>query len=77
VPRSFIGGYRLKTFNPRSHLFWELIHVVQHLQQSHMHPCAYLLKNVPPLGDSRFFFFWLNGNILGLGLVNECEWMLL
>jgi hypothetical protein len=30
-----------------------LIHVVQHLQQSHMHPCAYLLENVPPWGDSR------------------------
>jgi hypothetical protein len=23
-----------------------LIRVVQHLQQSHMHPCAYLLENV-------------------------------
>jgi hypothetical protein len=31
----------------------ELIHVVQHLQQSHMHPCVYLLENVPPLGDFR------------------------
>jgi hypothetical protein len=21
------------------------------LQKTHMHPCAYLLRNVPPLGD--------------------------
>ncbi len=40
-------------FDPKSSLFWELIHVVQHLQQSHMHLCAYLLENVPPSGDSR------------------------
>jgi site-specific DNA-cytosine methylase len=39
--------------NPKSSLFWEWIFVVQHLQQSDMHPCAYLLENVPPLGDSR------------------------
>jgi len=42
-----------RLFDPKSSLFWELIHVVQHLQQSHMHACAYLLKNVPPLGDFR------------------------
>ncbi len=26
---------------------------MQHLQQTHMHPCVYLLENVPPLGDSK------------------------
>jgi len=40
-------------FDPMSSLFWELIHVVQDLQMSHMYPRAYLLKNVPPLGDFR------------------------
>jgi hypothetical protein len=53
VPRSFTSEYGSRTFDLRSCLFWELIRVVQHLQQSHMHPCAYLLENVPPLGDSR------------------------
>ncbi len=40
-------------FGPKSCLLWELICVVQHLQQSHMHPCAYLLQNVPPLRDIK------------------------
>jgi site-specific DNA-cytosine methylase len=39
--------------NPRSGLFWKFIRVVQHLHQSHMHPCAYLLENIPPLEDYK------------------------
>jgi hypothetical protein len=34
----------------RSSLFWELICVVQHSQQT---PCGYLLDNVPPLVDFK------------------------
>jgi hypothetical protein len=39
--------------NPRSGLLWEFICVVQHLHKSHMHPCAHLLENAPPLEDYK------------------------
>ncbi len=40
-------------FDLKLGLFWECIYVVQHLQYTRMHPCAYLLENVPPLRDAR------------------------
>ncbi len=39
--------------NPKSGLLRELIYVAKDLQQTQMHPCAYLFENVPPLGDFR------------------------
>ncbi len=37
--------------NPKSGLLGESIHVEKDLQQTQMHPFAYLLENVPPLGN--------------------------
>jgi hypothetical protein len=34
-------------------VIWQLIWVLQYLQTIQLHSCAYVLKNVPPLGDSR------------------------
>jgi hypothetical protein len=48
-------------------LLSESIHVAKNLQQTQLHPFAYLLENVPPLGIFSQFF-WLVGNILKLGL---------
>lgn len=39
--------------NPKSRLFWDLISIIHYLQATHMHQCAHLLENVPPLGDYR------------------------
>jgi site-specific DNA-cytosine methylase len=37
--------------NPKLGLLRESIHVAKDLQHTQMHPCAYLLENVPPFGD--------------------------
>ncbi len=34
-------------------LLWELIRVLQYLRTSQLHSCAYVLENIPPLGDSQ------------------------
>jgi hypothetical protein len=37
----------------RSAMFWEMIRVIKHLQDNQVHPPAYILENVPLLGDAR------------------------
>lgn len=39
--------------DPRSALFWEMLRVLRHLQLHQTHPPAYILENVPLLGDVR------------------------
>lgn len=41
--------HRSRTFKPW--VFWELIRVLQYLQTIQIHSCAYVLENVPSLGD--------------------------
>jgi site-specific DNA-cytosine methylase len=36
----------------RSAMFWEMIRVSKHLQDNQVHPPAYILENVPLLGDA-------------------------
>jgi site-specific DNA-cytosine methylase len=38
---------------PRSRMFWEMLRVLRHLQTHQAHVSAYILKNVPLLGDIR------------------------
>ncbi len=40
--------------DPRSRMFWEMLRVLCHLQTHHVHALAYILENVPLLGDTRF-----------------------
>jgi site-specific DNA-cytosine methylase len=39
--------------DPRSHVFWEMLRVLRHLQTHQARALAYILKNVPLLGDTR------------------------
>ncbi len=39
--------------DPRSHMFWEMLRVLCHLQTHHAHAPAYILENVPLLGDTK------------------------
>ncbi len=40
--------------DPRSRMFWEMLRVLRHLQTHHVHALAYILENVPLLGDTMF-----------------------
>jgi site-specific DNA-cytosine methylase len=40
--------------DPRSCMFWEMLWVLRHLQTCQAHALAYILENVPLLGDIRF-----------------------
>jgi hypothetical protein len=37
----------------RSAMFWEMIRVIHHLQDNQVHSPAYILENIPLLGDAR------------------------
>jgi site-specific DNA-cytosine methylase len=39
--------------DPQFHMFWEMLRVLCHLQTKHVRAPAYILKNVPLLGDIR------------------------
>ena len=39
--------------NVQFQLFWEMVRVLRHMQLHQTNPLAYILKNVPLLGDSR------------------------
>jgi site-specific DNA-cytosine methylase len=39
--------------DPRSRMFWEMLRVLRHLQTHHARAHAYILENVPLLGDIR------------------------
>jgi len=39
--------------DPRSRMFWEMLRVLRHLQTHQAHVPAYILENVPLLGDTR------------------------
>jgi C-5 cytosine-specific DNA methylase len=39
--------------NPQSRVFWEMLRVIRHLQLHQTRPPAYILENVPLLGDTR------------------------
>jgi len=36
------------------HMFWEMLRMLRHLQTHQAHVFAYILENVPLLGDTRF-----------------------
>ncbi len=40
--------------DPRSRMFWEMLRVLHHLQTHQARVLAYILENVPLLGDTRF-----------------------
>jgi site-specific DNA-cytosine methylase len=40
--------------DPRSRMFWEMLRVLCHLQTHQVRAPAYILENVPLLGDTRF-----------------------
>ncbi len=39
--------------DPRSHMFWEMLRVLCHLQTHQVRAPTYILENVPLLGDTR------------------------
>ena len=39
--------------DPRSHMFWEMLRILRHLQLHQVRAPAYILENVPMLGDTR------------------------
>jgi len=39
--------------DPRSHMFWEMLRVLRHLQTHQARVPVYILENVPLLGDIR------------------------
>jgi hypothetical protein len=53
VLRFIIGWHRSGTFRPHTRVVMGVDMGVTILQTSQVHSCAYVLENVPPLGD-----FW-------------------
>jgi hypothetical protein len=56
--------------------------VLQYLQTTQMHPCAYMLENVPPLGDSQLamlvtwhqIWAWIGELMqMDVALINSCS----
>ena len=45
------AGYRQGLQDPRSNLFWELLRLLHWWQRNQITRVAYILENVPPLGD--------------------------
>ncbi len=58
--------------DPQSRMFWEMLRVLCHLQTHHAHVPAYILENVPLLGDTRShvmasvhqIWFWIGPTVL-------------
>ncbi len=56
--------------------------MLQYLQTTQMHPCAYMLENVPPLGDSQLamlvtwhqIWAWIGELMqMDVALINSCS----
>jgi site-specific DNA-cytosine methylase len=39
--------------DPRSHMFWEMLRVLRHFQTHQARALAYILENIPLLGDTK------------------------
>ncbi|BBN14385.1 hypothetical protein Mp_6g11220 [Marchantia polymorpha subsp. ruderalis] len=48
-----IAGWPSWLHDPRSRMFWEMLRVLRHLQEQQTRSPAYILENVPLLGDTR------------------------
>lgn len=46
-------GHGAGLHDPRSRMFWEMLRVLRHLQEQQTRSPAYILENVPLLGDTR------------------------
>ncbi|BBN20292.1 hypothetical protein Mp_8g17980 [Marchantia polymorpha subsp. ruderalis] len=47
------AGHGTRLHDPRSRMFWEMMRVLRHLQVQQTRSPAYILENVPLLGDTR------------------------
>ncbi|PTQ47547.1 hypothetical protein MARPO_0007s0008, partial [Marchantia polymorpha] len=47
------AGHGAGLHDPRSRMFWEMLRVLRHLQEQQTRSPAYILENVPLLGDTR------------------------
>ncbi|PTQ28729.1 hypothetical protein MARPO_0156s0026, partial [Marchantia polymorpha] len=47
------AGHGVGLHDPRSRMFWEMLRVLRHLQEQQTRSPAYILENVPLLGDTR------------------------